>query len=36
MQLQTKQFKKILKTDTNVVDSVSGNNGWRWFWTKRY
>jgi hypothetical protein len=27
MQLQTKQFKKILKTDTNVVDSVSGNNG---------
>jgi hypothetical protein len=27
MQLQSQQFKKILKTDTNVVDSVSGNNG---------
>jgi len=27
MQLQSQQFKKILNTDTNVVDSVSGNNG---------
>jgi hypothetical protein len=29
MQLEAQQFKKLFKVDTNVVDSVSGNNGWR-------
>jgi hypothetical protein len=27
MQLEAQQFKKLFKVDTNVVDSVSGNNG---------
>ena len=27
MQLQAQQFKKILKTETSVVDSVGGDNG---------
>jgi len=29
MQLEAQQFKKLFKVNTNVVDSVSGNNGWR-------
>ena len=29
MQLEAQQFKKLFKVDTNVVDSVSGNNGRR-------
>jgi len=27
MQLESQKFKKLFKTDTSVVDSVSGNNG---------
>tara|TARA_S200002703_G_scaffold153036_1_gene154133 strand:+ start:44 stop:625 length:582 start_codon:yes stop_codon:yes gene_type:complete len=29
MQLEAQQFKKLFKVNTNVVDSVSGNNGRR-------